>query len=213
MKKVLCAVLTAALACGLCGCGKSEKNNSLSESSTVPENTVLSVPQGYDISVTSSEANVDNIELSNELSYEIELAGHNITFPCTMKELENIEIGLGTRLTPIKLDNGGSADHFCMTYNGENVGYIDIEINDITELSERTVVGIRIINKDGEIPVSYRGFTIGSDEQDILNELGEPDKNLFGSVSSYFIASEGGIMFRYNDERKVYEIWLRTAVR
>lgn len=210
MRKTISMILAAVMLCGMSGCSKNEEISSESEVSTVPESTKSSASESYDTSEIPSEADA---ELNDELDFEIELADHQITFPCKLKELEDIMVGLGKELTPIKLDNGGSADQFCMTYNGEDVGYIDVEINDITELSERTVVGIRIINKEGEIPVSYRGFTIGSDEQDILNELGDPDKNLFGSMSSYFIGSEGGIAFRYNKERKVYEIWLRTAVR
>lgn len=209
MRKTISVILAAVMLCGMTGCGKNEEQISESESSVVSESSTQSVPESNDVSEESSEI-TNNV---NNLDYEIELAGHQITLPCKLKELQDIMIGLGTRLTPLKLDNGGSADEFCITYNGENVGYVHLEINDITELSERTVVGIRIINKEGEIPVSYRGFTIGSDEQDILSELGDPDKNLFGSMSSYFIGSEGGIAFRYNKERKVYEIWLRTAVR
>lgn len=202
--------------CGMTGCVKAGEENSVSDSSAVPESAVLSAPESTASSVSEDyDTSEDTSETGIKLNYEIELADHQITLPCKVKELQDFMINISGSLGSLKLDNGGRADQFYIIYNGERVGRIALEGNceGKSDLSDEKVVGIVITNEKGEIPVSYKGFTIGSDEQDILSALGDIDRELGNSMSYYFIEPEGSVIFRYNKERKVYEIWLRTAVR
>lgn len=89
MKKALCAVLTAALVCGLCGCAKNGEGSLYNGTDGISEE-VSDASQGGQSDVSadiSSENSVGSTEFDfSEAAKNITLFGNKIPFPCTIKE-------------------------------------------------------------------------------------------------------------------------------
>lgn len=215
MRKFFCVVLAVALACGLCGCEeKDAAQTSLRES--IPgsgSDNSQSTPSSVHESSVDSEAVSETVSLPK---CEIELAGKTISLPCKVKDLpEEITLDTEHPLVSHTLENGTVYDEYFIKYNdmrldGLSMIYLEGDCSGLSDISEESVIGLNIDNS--EIPMSYMGLTIGSDESEVKEKLGEYDKNVeIGSY--YYIGSEGSVIFMYDSERKIRRIWVTLIFR
>ena len=206
MKKVLCAVLAAALACGLCGCNKDEGARS---NAPISEPNVTGYENVSQIGEQSAENSTENSDETSAvvIKPEIEMDGQLITLPCKVKDIKGItidrEYSFGVVPTTDNYDEYSTAFIY---YNGVQAGSIMLE-GDCSQkpvLDEETVIGISL--KD-EFPISYCGLTSKSNRNDIMKLFGEPDIG-FDKGLIYFIDGneENNISFYNNSTDKISEI-------
>lgn len=206
MKKVLCAVLAATLACGLCGCNKDEgarSNVPISEPSvTGDENISQSGEQSAENSTENSVATSAVV-----LKPEIEMDGQLTTLPCKVKDIKGITIDREYSFAVVPAsENVDEYSTAFFYYNGIRAGGIILEgdCSEKTVLDEETVKGIYLYD---DIPISYFGLTAESNRNDIIKAFGEPD---LGSQTGlhYFIDGNpaNSIVIYLNSKDKIVEI-------
>lgn len=209
MKKVLCAVLAAVLACVVAGCAK--KETSVPDSSDISQ----SVPEKSTDHLSSISVS-DNSTVSNNLSndvispsFEIELNGQSICLPCKVKDINGIKIDTEYSFGSYQRDDGKYMSFAFYYYNDIRAGqiYLEGDCTGKTDLAEEKVIGLSL--KTDSIPMSYMGLTSDSNMSDIVGIFGEPD--LGGDTCfTYYIEPEGSVLIDLNPKGKVSEIWLYT---
>lgn len=206
MKKVLCTVLAAALACGLCGCNKDE-----GESSNVPISEP-NVTENENVSQSGEQSAENSTEKSDETSAvvikpEIEMDGQLITLPCKVKDIKGITIDREYSFGVVPAsENVGVRSTAFFYYYGVRAGGIILEgdCSEKTVLDEETVVGLYLYDR---IPISYLGLTVESDRDDIIKVLGKPDKASDAALRYDIDGNPGDyIIIDLNSHGKIVEI-------
>lgn len=87
MKKVLCVVLAAALACGLCGCAKKEESSvQTSTSQSMPNSVTQSVSQAISAETSVTEAPAGSFDWDKAIS-ELYINGIKMEYPFSESSL------------------------------------------------------------------------------------------------------------------------------
>ena len=161
MKKVLCAVLAAALACGLCGCNKEEGS----------VQTVVSD---------------SSVEAANPKT-TIKIYDETLTLPCKYKDLKHITIDRQRR---VDVDTENGVGYGYANYDDKCFGLICIDnYDDSGDNGENYVVEIEVDSHDmdSDSAIEYMGLSFASSVQDVKNVFGEPEKEQFGEAGGHII--------------------------
>lgn len=162
MKRIVCAVLAAALAYGLCGCAKKEES---SLQTSVPESAV---------------------EVANPKT-TIRIYDETLTLPCKYKELKHITIDQQRK---VDIDTENGIGYGFANYDDERFGIICIDnYNESGDNSENYVVEIEVDSHkmNSESAIEYMGFSFASSVQDVKNVFGEPEEEEFEEAGGHMI--------------------------
>ncbi|MDE6731717.1 MAG: hypothetical protein K2J77_02420 [Oscillospiraceae bacterium] len=119
MKRVLCVVLAAALACGLCGCAKSEESSAqTSDDHSSPQSHEESVIQSETESATDGEAVFD----LDKAVKSITVFGQEVSLPCTINDF-----GESFSLKEENMATVGESTSCGLLYQGKSIGTATFE--------------------------------------------------------------------------------------
>ena len=222
--KKAAALLTAiVLLCGLAGCSKKETGSSAPDSVSSPkqsseissDNGVSSVPQiTVESSVVSTEsAGSSDIQSPVKVKPEIEMDGQLISLPCKVKDIKGITIDREYSFVVVPAsENVDEYSTAFFYYNEIRAGGIRLEgdCSEKTDLGEETVTGIDL-NRD--ISFSYYGLTFDSNKEDIIDVLGEPNKN-FDNYLSYYIDKDPAnhVAFSLDSKGKIHDVSIYLGI-
>lgn len=199
-KRTTAILVMGATLCAFSGCGNSET------SSTTPDNS----------SDIRQSASVDKSDISIEqntslVKPEIVMDGQLITLPCKVEDIEGITIDREYSFVVVPAtENVDEYSTAYFYYDGKRVGLIrlDGDCSEKANLDKETVVGIDFYDN---IPVSYLGLTFQSKSKDIIDTLGNPDKD-DNTIMSYYIngdpADHIDFDFNSNGKMKAVRIYL-----
>ncbi len=175
MKKVLCAVLAAALACGLCGCSKDEER--------------ISEPESSDFSYSEDGFDIEAVRK------DIVIKGQTIEIPVKLKDIPK---GWSYKLYD-KDDVYLKDDLFManMFYNDEKMYVATLEQYNEKKPKESIIFNLTIYDSDcsigGLIPQM-------STKQDVVSKYGDPTKISSNGTYEYGIVNgENKVGGRIND--------------
>ncbi|MBD5129433.1 MAG: hypothetical protein HDT43_05865, partial [Ruminococcaceae bacterium] len=159
---------------------------------------------------TSSESSVTAPEEWNPPVVDVVMDDQRILLPCKLSEIKNIAVDLGLTFSVKERDNGGYMTTAEFLYNGEKAGtiYLDGDCSAAENLSDAVVIGIIAEN----VPVSYKGLTLGSSKEEVIRELGDPEEEGGGYIY-YRIEPEGSVTFSLDTENKVTNVAVFPDIR
>lgn len=210
MKKIaksISALLAAVMLFGLAGC--SERDPNISQSDSESTGAAFGSESVLFTSSSSSETSASSPEDWEPAVVNVEMDDQRILLPCKLGEIKNIAVDRGLTFSVKERDNGEYMTTAEFTYNGAaGTIYLDGDCSAIADLSDVVVIGIIAEN----VPVSYKGLTLGSSKEEIVRELGDPVEEKDGYIY-YHIEPEGSVTFSLNSEDKVSNIAIFLDIR